>query len=134
MTDLATSEQEHIDGLLQALRGFNAAAYERGRLPDVPDPAYCEVEITRLPGGNFRAGGPGPTFGLFQITERASSKDPVALRRNRDAVAAIEGETFDVADFTTTPVMFDGADPISPEDGLYVGFRTWTYALFPSAS
>lgn len=123
-------EQAHIEGVLSMLELLDVTAYERDTLPDVLPPVYAEVEVTRRTGGNGRAGGPAATFGLFEITERSTSRNAAQLREHRDKFAAIEGATLTVDGSPTTPVEFGGADPISPEGGWYVGFRTWTYALF----
>ena len=124
-------EQTHLDAVLTAFGGSNAAVYERDDLPSVLPPAYSEVEVTRRGGGNRRKGGPDGRFGLFTITQRTVGRNAKALRAHRDATAAIEGLTLTVGGFVSTPIAFEGADPISPDDGWYVGFRTFTYALFP---
>lgn len=125
-----TPEQDHITGVLAAFRALGAAVYERDALPDVLPPAYSEIEVVRRPGGNRRAGGAVPTFGVYEIHERSTSPHAVKLRAHRDTVARIEGAAVTVNGITSTPVHLDGADPITPDDGWYVAFRTWVYALF----
>jgi hypothetical protein len=125
-----TAEGLHLQAVLKAFRDLGAEqVYEREALPRVLPPAYSEIEITRRVGGNARGSGEIDTMGLYEITERSTSRFAATLRDHRDAVAAIENVTLEIDGHTSTPVMFAGADPITPDDGWYVGFRTWTYVL-----
>ena len=132
MTTLA-AENAIIAGVIEAMRDFTTAVYERDDLPSVVPPAYSEIEVTRENAGTSRSGGPGSLFGVYLLTERTAGKHMAALRDHRDATAAIEGVSVLVDGVESTPVAFDGADPIAPNGGWYVGFRTWRFALFPSA-
>lgn len=122
-------EQEHLQAVLNAFRDVGAAVYERDGLPDVLDPAYSEIAVTRRPGGNARSSGESNTVGVYEISERTTSTSAILLREHRDRAAGIEDVMLSIGDRESTPVTFDSADPIAAEDGWYVGFRTWTYVL-----
>lgn len=121
------NEQAHSDAVVAAFSALGAIAYDLG---DVPSSAahYTEITVTRRFGGEQR--GSGEREGqLFRITARQVAKVYQNAQNLRAKSAGIEGAVLTVGGTTTTPVEFESADPIAPDDGWFSGLETWTYRI-----
>lgn len=119
-----TDESAQLDLVVAALDAAGAFPHTLGDLArlSVPPNYYTEVTVTRRFGGEQRNGGGAGTTG-WRITTRAVAKTEGNAREMRRRAGLIERTT--VGD--STPVAFEGADPIAPDDGWYSGLSTWTY-------
>jgi hypothetical protein len=122
------TEQEHSDAVVAFLNTLGALAYDLG---DVPSPApdrYTEVTVSRRFGGEQRYSGLRDGQ-LYRVTARQVGKVYQNAQNLRAKIAGLEGVALTVAGLVTTPVEFESADPIGPDDGYFSGLQTWTYAL-----
>jgi len=89
---------------------------------------YTEVTVTRRYGGVQR--GSGVRDGrLYRATARQVAKTVSNARNLRAKSAGLEGVSLTVGSETTTPLEFETAQPIGPDDGWFSGLETWTFAL-----
>jgi hypothetical protein len=122
------TEQEHSDAVVAFLNTLGAVAYDLGDVPHPLPDWYTEVTVTRRFGGEQR--GSGEREGrLWRITTRQVSKRLQAAQNLRAKLDALEGAVLTIGGETTTPVEFETADPIGPDDGWWSGLETWTYRI-----
>lgn len=127
-----TTEQQNADAILAALNAALAPkmAYE---VDDVPSPRpaeYVEVQLVRRFGGTARGCGWKGTVGyrltVFGISQTSASNARMLLEKCR---AALEFQHLVVDGQQTTPIQFETANEVAPDDGWLSGFHDYTYAL-----
>jgi hypothetical protein len=122
------NEQAHSDAVVALLNTLGASAYDLGDVPKTTASLYTEVTVTRRFGGEQR--GSGEREGqLFRITARQVAKVYQNAQNLRAKSAGLEGATLTVGGETTTPIEFETADPIAPDDGWFSGLETYTYRI-----
>lgn len=89
---------------------------------------YTEVTVTRRFGGEQRSSGERDGR-LYRATARQVAKTVSNARNLRTKSAGLEGVMLTVGSATTTPLEFESADSIGPDDGWFSGLETWTFAL-----
>jgi hypothetical protein len=89
---------------------------------------YTEVTVSRRFGGEQRYSGLRDGQ-LYRATARQVGKTVSNARNLRAKSAGLEGVSLTVGSATTTPVEFESAEPIGPDDGWFSGLETWTFAL-----
>lgn len=126
------SEEAHIEALRSLLNTALAPhqAFTVQALEEMPArPAvYVELGAMRRFGGTERlAGKPVPE--LWRAYTRVVAQQEVNARRLRGLVQdALEDARLSVAGKASTPVRFESADPVAPDEGWFSGLTTWTYA------
>lgn len=118
------TEQEQLDAVVAALTAANAAPHTLGDLArlSIPPDYYNEVTVTPTYIGTYDAAG-APVVDGWRITTRAVAKtEGNAREMRRRAAAGLRG----VRVGSSTPVLFESADPIAPDDGWFSGLTTWT--------
>jgi hypothetical protein len=126
---MATDEQVATAFIAQ-LAALGAIPYDYDDLAKVsPKPTnYTEVTVTRRFGGEQRASGERDGR-LYRATARQVSQTVSNARNLRAKSAGLEGLMLTVAGSMTTPIEFETADVIAPDDGWFSGLETWTFAL-----
>jgi hypothetical protein len=121
-------EQDHSDAVVALLMTLKALPYDLGDVPSPPPDKYTEVTVTRRFGGEQRLSGLRDGQ-LFRITARQVARVYQNAQNLRAMSAGLEGAVLTIGGATTTPLEFESADPIGPDDGWFSGLETWTYAL-----
>jgi hypothetical protein len=128
---LATEEQ-HAAAVLTALNTAltsNMRAYDYDEVPATRPDNYVEVTVSRRFGGDNRAVGSTGRVG-WRITTRPVAKTVSNAREMRKRVTtALNAARVTVSGDKSTPIQFEGEEPIGPDDGWYSGLSTWTYAI-----
>lgn len=130
---LVADEQLHATAVLTVLNAAlptQTRAYDVSEVPDTKPPHYVEVMLSRRFGGARRASADTGTGG-WRIATRVVDKESVTDARNTASKVrdALEFARLAVAGKQSTPVQFEGAEPIGPDDGWWSGLTTWTYVL-----
>lgn len=122
------TEQEASDAVVALLNTLGGVAYDR---QDVPTPLpdwYTAVSVTRRYGGEQR--GSGERDGtLWRITLTQVGKRLQQAQHLRAKSVGLEGATVTVAGQVSTPIEFETANIIAPDDGWFSGSENWTLAL-----
>lgn len=122
------NEQAHSDAVVALLTTLQAAPYDLGDVPKTRPDKYTEVTVTRRFGGEQRQSGERDGQ-LFRITARQVAKVYQHAQNLRAQSAGLEGAVLTVGGATTTPIEFESAEIIGPDDGWFSGLEQWTYAL-----
>jgi hypothetical protein len=122
------SEDLHAAAVLAFLTTAGSNPFDLSKVPAIPPDYYTEVGVVRRFGGVQRYGGQRDGQ-LYRITERAVAKILKNAQNLRSRSDALEGAVLTIDGLTTTPIEFESADVIGPDDGYYSGLRTWSYAL-----
>lgn len=130
---LVGDEQLHAAAVLSRLNDVlpdSVTAYDSDEVPATKPSKYVEVTLTRRPGGNLRSAGNTSTAG-WRISTRVVDKVSITnARRTANTVRnALEFFGLTVAGKPSTPIQFETAEPVGPDDGWWSGLTTWTYAL-----
>ena len=122
------AEEQHAAAVIAALAAAGAHPYDIDDLPATLPSHYTEVYVARRYGGTSRnAGGSGATGWRIATRFVANSVTNARVLRT-NATTALEGVRLTVAGTQTTPIQFEGAEDIGPDDGWFSGITTWTYA------
>lgn len=101
-------------------------AYELDEVPATRPESYVEVSVARRPiRGNQRHDG-SPSFKGYRLTARFVAQSITNAR-------LLEQKTTEALDFIAlgpdvTPVEFETATSIDPDDGWFSGVTSWTFA------
>ena len=130
---LIGNEQTHAAAVVARLNAVLPAAvraYDADDVPATKPTSYVEVSVTRRFGGNRRSSANTATGG-WRITTRAVDHTSIANARltANTTRTALEFFRLSVGGKTSTPVQFETADPVAPDDGWWSGLTAWTYAL-----
>lgn len=110
------------------LSSLGALPYDYDDLPATLPDNYTVVTVTRRFGGTQR--GSGERDGrLYRATARQVAKTISNARNLRAKSAGLEGSVLTVGSETTTPIEFETAQVIGPDDGWYSGLESWLFAL-----
>jgi hypothetical protein len=129
-------ERPHADALLAALDTEldPRAAYSRGKVPGLdgnagPEPAiYVILDLERRDGGpTMRAG--RTLRRSWRATIRGVGRTVDEARWALSRASEIEGVQFVIDDLTTTPLAFESAEGVAPDDKRYSGSITYTYGI-----
>lgn len=129
---MSATEERVAAAVLTAL---NAAltpkqAYDIDDVPETRPNEYVEVMVSRKFGGAARVCGSMGTVS-WRIATRVVSQASVSNARLMASFvdAALEGVSLSVGGDATTPISFEGAEDIGPDDGWFSGLSTWTCAV-----
>lgn len=122
------SDQQHTDAVVAAYLALGALPYDLGNVPGNRPEKYTEITVTRRFGGEQRSSGERDGQ-LWRITARQVGRVFQNAQNLRAKGSAIEGAVLTIAGGTSTPVEFETAEVIGPDDGWFSGLETWTYAL-----
>ncbi len=134
MTDLADEQPvaTAVKALLTSLLAPVAATPyeydEAAALASLPG-RYVEWTLSRRVGGESRVCSGIGTVG-WRLTTRVVARSSDGCRVMRTAINGVEGSVITVGDLASTPVQFETADDIGPDDAGYVsGISAWTFTL-----
>lgn len=123
-----STEEQHAAAVIAALDAAGAAPYDIDDVPDTLPAHYTEVYVSRRFGGEPRNAGAKGSTG-WRIAVRVVAKTVTNARLLRAKVsAALDDVRLTVDGEPTTPVQFEGAEEIGPDDGWFSGLSTYTYA------
>jgi hypothetical protein len=128
---MATESEILAAALAKINTGMPAArqACEPSKVATERPPEYLTVTLARRPGGSPRAGRHSTTGWALYLFAASSTEESNARNSLEKARAAIENEPLVVGDETSTPVRFDNARPVSPDDGWFSGSNVYHFAL-----
>lgn len=126
----------HVDAALAALNArlgelsTPRAAYDLDNLPpELPD-AYVEVTVSRrFIEGSPRSDGEKTSKGWRLFTRAVARTSGNAERLHELCSEVLEFNELAVDGQRTTPLEFETADPVQPDEGWFSGAWTWTYLL-----
>lgn len=128
------SESTHLVAVMATLTAAGAVPYDIGKVPGTNGNSgavpqwYTEVSVMRRFGGNPRSTSESGVQG-YRITTRTVGNSAANARNTRlKQHAALEEVVLTVDGEPTTPIKFEGAEPIAPDEGMYSGLTTWTYS------
>lgn len=121
------SEELVAAAVIAKLGEFNAVPYDLDEIPATLPAYYNEVTVTRRFGGLERASMPGAT--PYRVTVRAVAKTVSNAREMRRRAGLIEGARVTADGLTSTPLRFESAQPIGPDDGWHSGLTSYTFAI-----
>lgn len=131
------AEGLHAAAVLAALNAVLPAgkkAYDTDALarlkPNLPD-EYVEVVITRRAYSGSERLPSGTTAGAWRaLTRSVSLRSITNARQQRNWVHdALERKRLAIGGKRTTPIKFETAEPIGPDEGAWSGYEMWTYVL-----
>lgn len=106
-------------------------AYEPSKVPTgTSKPAeFVTLALVQRSGGTPRAGRYATTgWALYVMAASKVSENNARLRHDKIA-GVLDGRILTIAGATSTPVTFDNARPVSPDDGYSTGVRVYHFAL-----
>lgn len=122
------TDEEVASAFIARLSALGALPYDYDDLPATRPANYSEVTVTRRYGGEQRASGVRDGR-LYRATVRQVAKTVSNARNLRAKSAGLEESVLTIGGATTTPIEFETADVIGPDDGWFSGLETWTFAL-----
>jgi hypothetical protein len=128
---VSASEEECAAAVIAALSAASAAPYDLDdvkALPTVPD-GYTEVLVARRGGAPNRNPGSTGRRGWRISTRQVGTSVTNAREMRKRTHAALEFVRLTVGGDKTTPIQFEGAEPIGEDGGYWSGLETWTYAI-----
>ena len=126
------TESQVVAAVLAAVNAALPAtvrAYEPSKVPGSRPAEFVQVTVVRRSGGTARAGRRS-TRG-WAVYFMAASRTSEANARNslRLAGDALENRALIVGDESSTPVEFNTARPVSPDDGWFSGSSVYHFAI-----
>jgi len=131
---LVGDEQLHAAAIITRLNAILPAsvrAYDSDDVPDVKPAAYVEVLVSRRFGAAPARGTASTTRAGWRVAARVVDQTSVPnARRTANFVrTALEFYRLSVGGKTSTPVQFETAEAIGPDDGWWSGLTAYTYAI-----
>lgn len=120
------SEEQHAEAVKAALTALTAVPYDYDEIPATLPAYYNAITVERRYGGTGRGSGEIPTE-AYRITAQSIAKTVSNAREMRRRARLLEGVVLTIDGTETTPIEFESADPIGPDDGWYSGLLTLTY-------
>lgn len=122
---IATAALALANGVLPAAM----RAYEPSKVPASKPNEFVTVTLVRRAGGSPRAGR-YVTSGWSLFFMAASRTSEANARHGLDLIrGAFENNVLTVGDDTSTPVRFDNARPVGPDDKYSSGVNTYSFTL-----
>lgn len=122
------TDQEVATAFIARLTALGAIPYDYDELPKPLPDNFTTVTVSRRYGGVQRYSGDRDGR-LYRAAIRQVGKTVSNARNLRTKSAGLEGVALTVGSAVTTPLEFETADPIGPDDGWFSGLETWTFAL-----
>lgn len=121
----------------EALRIANAAlpaagtarAHEPSKVPSPRPDEYVTVAVVRRPGGKPRSGRYSTTGWSLYVMAASARSEENARNWLEKIRAAFESQVITVAGVASTPVKFDSARPVGPDNTWSSGVNTYTFTL-----
>jgi hypothetical protein len=123
------TDEEVAAAFIAQLSTLGALPYDYDDLPAPRPDNYTEVTVTRRYGGEQRSSGERDGR-LYRATARQVAKTVSNARNLRTKSAGLEGLMLTIGGATTTPIEFETAEVIAPDDGWFSGLESWTFLLF----
>lgn len=124
---MATDEEVAV-AFIAKLSALGGVPFDLDEVPSRPPDNYTQVTVTRRFGGEQRSSGERDGR-LYRATTRQVGKTVSNARNLRTKSAGLEGAVLTIGSATSTPIEFETADDIGPDDGWFSGLETWTFAL-----
>lgn len=126
-----SDEEVHAAAVKAVLTTATAAPYD---LDDIkatatPPASYTEVTVSRRFGGDDRNAGPKSRTGWRITTRQVAITVSNAREMRKRTHTALEDVRLTVGGKSTSPVEFEGGEPIGEDDGKWSGLETWTYSI-----
>lgn len=120
---------DSVRGLINAALPASVRCYEPDKVPSTRPAEYLVLTVVRRSGGTPRSGR-YVTSG-WSAYVMAASQTATANARNslEKARGALESVAITVDGVASTPIRFDNARPVAPDDGWFSGVNIYTFAL-----
>jgi hypothetical protein len=118
-----------------ALAKMNAAlpasvrAVEPSKVATPRPKEFVNVTLVRRAGGSPRAGRYDTTGWALYLMAASQTSEANARNSLRLAGAALESAPLVVGSESSTPVRFDNARPVSPDDGWFTGSAVYHFTI-----
>lgn len=126
------TEQQIATALLALANGALPAtvrAYEPSKVPATKPLEFVTVALVRRFGGTPRAGR-YTTTGWAVYVMAASKTSEANARNSLEKVGdVLEGQVLTIDGRKSTPVTFNNARPVGPDDGWSSGVKTYHFAI-----
>lgn len=130
---MTATEEQHAAAVIAALSAATAAPYDLDDAKKLTAaqiyPGYTGVTVSPRFGAPNRAPGSTGRRGWRITTRQVGGTVSNAREMRKRTHAALEFVRLSVGGGTTTPIQFEGAEPIGEDDGYWSGLETWTYAI-----
>lgn len=132
---VTVTESAHLDAVLAVLDAGDAEPYtvQQAKRVSVLPPAYNEVRLEPRAGGSFRLTATTDRIGYRIVVNALGDTYERAQAMREAAFTALRGASLVIGGVRSTPVSFEGGQPIDNEDadhpGYYAGQMLWTYAI-----
>lgn len=127
------SDEAHASAVVAAINAELPATRRAYEVDDLPSPRpaeYVEVTVSRRAGADPRFVGRTGRTGWRVTTRPVSSTSAKNVRlMQADCAAALDGANLSIGGEFSTPVQFETADPVVPDDNWFSALTAWTYAL-----
>jgi len=124
---VATAVKTLLTSLLIDL-GASLYEYDEAGAEDSLPAQYVEWTLSRRFGGETRLCG-GVSTVSWRLTTRVVARTSTGARALRTAVNGLERSVLTVGDYSSTPIDFETAEDIGPDEGFVSGISSWTFTL-----
>lgn len=111
-----------------ALTAASARPYDISSVPATAT-NFTQYEVARRFGGNSRSTARSGVVGYRVVTWAVARTVANAHEMRKRQHAALEGVRLSIGGKTSTPVAFESAEDIRPDEGYFSGATFWTFAL-----
>lgn len=128
---MTASEEQQAAAVIAALTTANAAPYDLDdakALTTIPA-GYTEVMVSPRGGAPLRNPGSTGRRGWRISTRQVGTTVGNAREMRKRTHTALEFARLTVGGGQTTPIQFEGAEPIGEDEGYWSGLETWTFAI-----
>jgi hypothetical protein len=127
---VTASEEQHAAAVIAVLTAANPYDLDDAKALPTPLPGgYTEVMVSPRFGAPSRNPGSTGRRGWRISTRQVGTTVSNAREMRKRTHAALEFVRLTVAGDQTTPIQFEGAEPIGEDAGYWSGLETWTYAI-----
>lgn len=126
-----SDEELHATAVKAVLTTASAAPYDLDDLKALATPPaqYVEVTVSRRFGGEARNAGPKSRTGWRITTRQVAATVSNAREMRKRTHAALEAVRLTVGAEVSSPIEFEGGEPIGEDEGQWSGLETWTYSI-----
>ena len=125
------TEQQIATALLTIANAAVApvVAYEPSKVPATKPAEFVTLALVRRSGGSPRSGRYVTTGWALYVMAASKISEVNARLRHEKVAAALESRTLTVDGIKSTPIKFDSARPVGPDDGYSTGVRVYHFTL-----
>jgi hypothetical protein len=104
-------------------------AYEPSKVPKQKPSEFVTVTLVRRGGGIPRSGRYTTTGWSLYVMAASKTSESNARNSLEQVGTALEGRVLTIAGVASSPVKFDSARPVGPDDGWSTGVKVYSFTL-----